>query len=69
MPFLVYQGQNNDITVLHRSPIFDRLATSEALEVKCKISKHDYDIVYFPLQGTHVWMSPKGINRRIKIYT
>jgi hypothetical protein len=47
MPFLVYQGQNNDITVLHRSPIFDRLATSEALEVKCKISKHDYDIVYY----------------------
>jgi hypothetical protein len=42
---------NNDINVLHRSPLFDRLANGEAPEVKYTINGHNYDMGYYLAMG------------------
>jgi hypothetical protein len=35
-------GSFNDINVLHRSPLFSKLANGEALKVNYNINGHDY---------------------------
>jgi hypothetical protein len=51
--FFGLPGSNNDINVLHRSPLFDRLSNGEAPEVKYTINGHDYDIGYYLADGIY----------------
>jgi hypothetical protein len=39
--------QNNDINVLHRSHLFDRLAQGDAPAVKYTLNGHNYDMGYY----------------------
>jgi hypothetical protein len=51
--FFGLPGSNNDINVLHRSPLFDRLANGEAPEVKYTINGHNYDMGYYLADGIY----------------
>jgi hypothetical protein len=51
--FFSLPGTNNDINVLHRSPLFDRLSNGEALEVKYTINGHDYYMDYYLADGIY----------------
>jgi hypothetical protein len=40
-------GSSNDINVLHRSPLFSKLATGQAPKVNYNINGHDYTMGYY----------------------
>jgi hypothetical protein len=44
---------NNDINVLNRSPLFDRIAKGEALAVNYTINGHNYDMGYYLIDGIY----------------
>ena len=47
--FFCLPGSHNDINVLHRSPLFAKLAKGEAPQVNYSINGHDYTMV--PILG------------------
>jgi hypothetical protein len=51
--FFSLPGSLNDINVLHRSPLFAKLANGEAPKVKYKINGHDYTIGYYLADGIY----------------
>jgi hypothetical protein len=51
--FFGLPGSNNDINVLHRPPLFDRLSNGEAPQVKYTINGHDYDMGYYLADGIY----------------
>jgi hypothetical protein len=54
--FFGLPGSNNDINVLHRSHLFDRLVQGEAPTVKYTLNGHNYDMGYYIANGIyHNW--------------
>jgi hypothetical protein len=55
-------GSCNDINVLHRSPVFDRIASGQSPEVKYTVNNKEYDMGYYLADGIYpAWatlMSP-----------
>lgn len=45
--FFGLPGSHNDISVLHRSPLFARLAEGQAPQVNYEINGHNYTITYY----------------------
>jgi hypothetical protein len=45
--FFGMSDSHNDINVLHRSPIFARLAEGQGPQVSYKINGHDYSMGYY----------------------
>ncbi|OEL28287.1 hypothetical protein BAE44_0010694, partial [Dichanthelium oligosanthes] len=45
--FFKLPGSLNDINVLHRSPIFDDLASGNTLQVEFSVNGHSYDMGYY----------------------
>jgi hypothetical protein len=46
-------GSNNDINILHRSHLFDRLAQGDAPVVKYTLNGHNYDMDYYLADGIY----------------
>src|SRR6266540_3765410 len=51
--FFGLPGSLNDINVLNRSPLFDRLAKGEAPAVNYTINGHNYDMGYYLVDGIY----------------
>jgi hypothetical protein len=51
--FFGLPGSLNDINVLHRSPLFDRIANGEAPTVNYTINEHNYDMGYYLADGIY----------------
>jgi hypothetical protein len=51
--FFGLPGSNNDINVLNKSPLFDRLAKGEAPAVNYTINEHNYDMGYYLVDGIY----------------
>jgi hypothetical protein len=51
--FFSLPGSNNDINVLHRSHLFDRLAQGEASIVKYIVNRHNYNMSYYLPDGIY----------------
>jgi hypothetical protein len=51
--FFGLPGSLNDINVLHRSPLFDRLAQGKAPAVNYMINGHNYDMGYYLADGIY----------------
>jgi hypothetical protein len=44
---------NNDINVLHRSPLFDTLMQGEASSLQYTINEHNYEMEYYLADGIY----------------
>jgi hypothetical protein len=51
--FFGIPGSRNDINVLHRSPLFDKLAQGRAPDVNYTINGHDYTMGYYLADGIY----------------
>jgi hypothetical protein len=55
--FFGLPGSNNDINVLNRSSLFDRIAKGEAPAVNYTINGHNYDMGYYLVDGIYLTWS------------